>query len=340
MKLLQTHHLSDGKGFNQGQPAYLIEIENGSDFDALLANIVRTGYYDSDYFTSHSGYEPGRLVTHFFFVAEMVLQLRPRQLLEVGCGRGDVLSLLQRRGVSIQGIDFSQAARAQAWPNVRDDIELGDFTDICACYAATDRRFDVLCGFDIWEHLHPGRLNASIRAVVNASTEDALFFFVVPAFGKDRIFGEAFPLEFEENRSEFQMRVPFRHLKAERTDPPIPSSGHLIWAHTDWWERQFQSHGLARQPALEQRLHIFDRFLPHSVRSFYIFARTTKAAARRAAALEAEKLGPIELAAIFARFLAAAYVKRELKSGIVIELLRNRIPPPVRSQLKRLLRRA
>ncbi len=334
MKLLQTHHLSDGKGLNQGQAASLIEIESPADFDTLLENIVRTGYYDRDYFASHSGYEPGRLITHFLFVAEMAMRLRPRRLLEVGCGRGDVLSLLRRRGISVSGIDFSAAAKSQAWPNIRDAIELGDLTDVCARYAAGDRRFDVVCGFDIWEHLHPERLSPSIRAVVDASTDDALYFFVVPAFGEDPGFGESFPLEFEENRTEFQARVPFRRLKAEQIDPPIPASGHLIWAHTDWWEQQFQSHGLQRRPELERRLHFFDRFLPYSVRSFYIFARMTEAATRRARALEEEKVHPFDLVRMFARH------PREIGSHVAIDFLRKRLPAPMRSRLKRLLRRS
>lgn len=334
MKLIQTHHLSDGKGLNQGQAASLIEIEGPADFDALFENIVRTGYYDRDYFASHSGYEPGRLVTHFLFVAEMALRLRPRRLLEVGCGRGDVLSLLRRRGVAVSGIDFSAAARSQAWLDIRDAIELGDFTEVCARYAASDRRFDVVCGFDIWEHLHPERLKPSIRAVVDASTDDALYFFVVPAFGEDAVFGESFPLEFAENRKELQARLPFRHLKAERTDPPIPASGHLIWAHTDWWERQFQSQGLQRRPALERQLHFFDRFLPYSVRSFYIFARATESAARRASALEEQRVHPLELIRMFARH------PREISSHLAMDFLRKRLSAPVRSRLKRLLRRS
>src|SRR5262249_2257924 len=49
-------------------------------------------------------------------------------------------------------------------------------------------------------------------------------------------------------------------------------------------------------------------------------ARTaTKAVDRPASALEAEKPVPLELATIFGRLLAAAYVKGESKSGIVTE---------------------
>ena len=247
--------------------------------------MAETKYYDRDYFHGTSGYKTGRHVAHFWLVAELLALLRPTRALDVGCGRGDLLSLLARHGVDGQGIDFSEDALRMAWPDVADRIALGDLLQVCAGWTQT-RSFDLLLGLDIWEHLHPSQLAASIRAVAELGTRDALAFFVVPAFGADRSFGEQFPLEFEENRAAFEAREPFRFLTAEHTAPPIPVSGHLIWAHAAWWEAQFEAQGWRRVTDFDPILHgVFDPLLPHSVRSFFVFRRDTDEAQARVRAI-------------------------------------------------------
>ncbi|MFE8601470.1 class I SAM-dependent methyltransferase [Archangium violaceum] len=278
MKLVKSHYLADGKLYNHGQETTLIQVEAPDDYETLLHNIFSTGYYDRTYFESHSGLRDDRKVPHFWAMAQMLRTLRPRAVLDVGCGRGDVLSLLEPHGVRVTGIDFSEDVRSAAWPNVREHYLAGDFAERCQELAREGRRFDTLCAFDIWEHLLPRRLHEYISALVSVASEDALFVFVVPAFGTDRVFGEQFPLEVEENRARFDAREPFAFLCAERLEPPIPASGHLIWAHTQWWERQFAQHGLERLTDVERRLHaVFDLLFPHSVRSFYVFCRDPRA---------------------------------------------------------------
>jgi SAM-dependent methyltransferase len=334
MRLHETKFLNDGRGFNHGQSATLIEVDGPADYDALLSNIVSTGYYDSAYFETHSGYKPGKRVAHFVFVAELALALRPRRALEVGCGRGDVLSLLIQRGVEVTGVDFSQAAAAQAWPELVGHLRLGELSEVCRALRDEGQRFDLVLGFDIWEHLHPARLEAAIASAVGCASDDALFFFVVPAFGDDAVFGESFPLEFEQNRAAFEAREPFRFLLAERTSPPIPASGHLVWAHTQWWERTFAAQGLVRLPELERPFHrAFDRALPHSVRSFYLFRRATAAATARAAALERTGFAALRMAVAHARFFKAWYVNRVLAGSWCTRRFKESLPPGLRQKL-------
>jgi SAM-dependent methyltransferase len=334
MRLHETRFLDNGCGFNHGQGATLIEVEVPADYDALLSNIVSIGYYDGAYFATHSGYKPGKRVAHFVYVAELAFALRPSRVLEVGCGRGDVLSLLVQRGVEVTGVDFSQAAAAQAWPELVGRFRLGELSEVCRSLRDEGERFDLVLGFDIWEHLHPARLEAAIASAVGCASDDALFFFVVPAFGVDAVFGESFPLEFEQNRAAFEACEPFRFLLAERTNPPIPASGHLVWAHTQWWERTFAAQGLVRLPELERPFHqAFDRALPHSVRSFYLFRRATTAAAARVAALERSGFGALRTTVAHARFLKARYVDRMLAGPWWVRRLKESFPPGLRQQL-------
>jgi hypothetical protein len=162
-------------------------------------------------------------------------------------------------------------------------LEAGDLLALSRRYAAQNRLFDLVCGFDIWEHLHPARLDAAIAATVELASPEALFFYIVPAFGPDRVFGEVFPLEFEENRASFESGQPFPFLVAESLDPPIPQSGHLIWAPSPWWEERFAAHGLLRCPALERNLHRhLDPHLNRAARAFFILRRDTPQAKARA----------------------------------------------------------
>lgn len=325
MKLLESRYLADGKLYNHGQETTLIQVEAPEDYDALLHNILSTGYYDRAYFESHSGLREERKVPHFWALAELLRGLRPRSVLDVGCGRGDVLSLLEPHGIEVTGIDFSEDIRSAVWPNVREHYLAGDFAERCRELAQQCRRFDTLCAFDIWEHLLPRRLHDYISALVSVASDDALFVFVIPAFGPDRVFGEQFPLEVEENRARFEAREPFEFLIAERGEPPIPASGHLLWAHTEWWERQFLQHGLERLPEVERRLHpVFDPFFPHSVRSFYVFCKDRRAVERRTRLLLP---GPARLhrARMLARLLEDLHQRRITFSGEGRELLRKTV---------------
>jgi SAM-dependent methyltransferase len=284
MELIQTRFLNDGQLFNRGQPATLIRIQGSGDYDLLLSNIVRSKYYDAEFFRRHSGcYDKRRprplpsfllAATHVGVIAQMVAALGPRRVLEVGSGRGEVLTVLSRLGVEAKGIDFSPVAGDDLPPHLREHLLHGDIRERCEQLLARGERFDTLCGFDIWEHLHPCQLASYLEALLRVATEDAAFFFVIPAFGEDRIFGSQFPLEFEENRAAFESERPFDHLLLERSDPVIPAAGHLICAPAQWWERTFVAHGLHRLEALERQLHrAFDHALPHSLRSFFVLSR-------------------------------------------------------------------
>jgi SAM-dependent methyltransferase len=291
MRLVHSAYLRSEQ-HPQHRPAALIEMEEPADYDRLYRYIVESGYYGSEYFEREVGYRRRRLVAHFFWVAEIARHLAPRRVVEVGCGRGDVLFLLQRAGVDVTGVDVSPAVIDQAWPPLRDHLVCGDFLAALTALAADPAvaPFDVVCGFDIWEHLPPSQLDAYLDAAVAVSSDDALFYFVVPAFGADPVFGEQFPLEFEENRADFEARRPFHHLLSDADKGGVPALGHLIWAHTEWWQEAFARHGLVRVPDVEAQIHHFvDPLVPHSVRSFYLLRRDTAAAAARAASLVAER---------------------------------------------------
>ena len=239
MKTIRSHYLDDGRAFNQGQAASLIEIEGDEDFDQLLQYIVDSDFYGRAYLPRQSGQGDERLVAHFWWVAEMVALLAPRLVLEIGCGRGDVLRLLREaHGADVVGVDFGSDVSNMLWPALRGSFHAGDVLEVLRDWPG--RPYDLACGFDIWEHLLPRTLDSTIAELIAHATDDALFVFVIPAFGDDVVFHEQFPLEFEENREAFDRREPFRFLVTDAVDEKVPAAGHLIWAHTDWWVAAFR----------------------------------------------------------------------------------------------------
>jgi hypothetical protein len=299
MKLHQSHYLDDGLGFNHGQDVTVIEIERDDDYVEILDHIIDTDFYGRHYLARRSGQVDDRLTAHFWWVAEMAAALKPRRIVEFGCGRGDVLRILQQqRRVDVLGIDFGTAADTMLWPTLAEGFRSGSVLDVLRDW--NEAPYDVACGFDIWEHLLPQTLDETVERMIEHSTDDALFLFVIPAFGRDDVFGEQFPLELEENRGAFDERAPFRFLVTDHTDEKVPAAGHLTWAHTDWWQNLFTSHGLVRVGDIERRMHaVADVHVPDSVKTFYVFRRDTAAAEARATKIVNRRSLPAPVESLF-----------------------------------------
>lgn len=299
MKTHRSRYLDNGQGFNHGQDATVIEIECEQDLDDLFQYIVDSDFYGQAYLPRQSGQVDDRMASHFWWVAEMVAALSPRRALDLGCGRGDVLRMLQEEHrTTVTGVDFGSALLSMLWPSLRNSFHTGEILEVLRDWQ--DPAYDVACGFDIWEHLLPRTIDDTVAQLVAHSTDDALFLFVIPAFGEDDVFGEQFPLELEENRHAFDQREPFRFLLADGSDEKVPAAGHLTWAHTDWWVHQFHKHGLVREVQLERAIHgVVDPHIPHSIKSFYVFRRPTMEAQLRVRALRTTRLPALaELGAI------------------------------------------
>jgi SAM-dependent methyltransferase len=283
MRLVPSIYLNDGKRFNDGRPVTLLYIENPDDFDAILNNIARTNYYDKEYFEREIGHSKHQIKVDNLYLSAITEFLGPRHVLDLGCGHGEVLLLLNLRGVKDSfGIDLSHTVLEPLWSPLKGKVECGDLLEVCKKYTQEKRFFDTFLAFDIWEHLHPLKLQEYIRSMLNIATPNALFFFIIPAIGTDRVFGEVFPLEFEENRSDLEAGRPFKYMVAGIHAPPIPASGHLTWAPSIWWEEQFKLAGLQRVEALEANIHKhFDCHLFHAQKSFFIFSLNTNQSQKR-----------------------------------------------------------
>jgi 2-polyprenyl-3-methyl-5-hydroxy-6-metoxy-1,4-benzoquinol methylase len=139
--------------------------------------------YDTLYFTSNcEGYtadgQPGRrLLT---LLGHMSMGTGGRQVLDMGCGRGEVAKYLGERGYSVLSMDYSYAAldrfkqvNDDKYPFVRHDLSQGSpwLRDGC---------FDYVIMADVIEHLYSEQLTVVAADAVRVCKPDALILIDTP----------------------------------------------------------------------------------------------------------------------------------------------------------------
>jgi SAM-dependent methyltransferase len=233
-------------------------------FDRLEAAILSSDYYDKPGIWGFGLNRDKRLM------AEIVGALEPISVLEIGCSNGTVLQSLHERGIDVAGLDISPSAVARADPSIRERIHVGDLLT-----ATLPQTYDVVFGLDIFEHLNPNKLGAYLNRVRALTNPGGFVFTNLPAYGDDPVFGTVFAMDLEEWDRDAQGGRPFSLLPVD--EEGYPFHGHLVWADSAWWVRQFQSTGLRREPVIERALHQrYDEYMRQNSparRSFYVFSR-------------------------------------------------------------------
>jgi SAM-dependent methyltransferase len=248
-----------------------------ADFDWLETMIHRHGYYE------HEGVWSLELSPDKRAMAEIMAAFRPRRALELGCATGPVLHYLRGLGVDAEGVEVSRMAVERAFPDVRDRIHHGDLLAL-----GLDGEFDLVFGLDVFEHLNPNRLTAYLTRLAGLLRAGGYLYAALPAFGDDPVFGLAFPLYLRDWYQDVFLGQNFRLLHADGRGYPL--NGHLVWADSRWWVRQFERAGLRRVEAIERAVHerydrFFDGYAP-ARKAFYVFAGGAAAGAREEAVID------------------------------------------------------
>ncbi len=126
--------------------------------------------YDEDYFLSVcEGYEEylaseGRELSRRLREAFAVAGIEPgMRVLDVGCGRGEVLRHCARAGAAAYGIDYARAAVLLSRQAVAAGEAAGVYQADARRLPFPDATFDRVLLFDIVEHLYPWELDQAIR---------------------------------------------------------------------------------------------------------------------------------------------------------------------------------
>jgi hypothetical protein len=254
-----------------GSSMLLFRIEDRTDFDWLENAIIRNGYYE----------EPGVWVLDVDFdkrlVAEMLSAFAPQAALELGCASGAVLQCLDEIGVAGEGVEISSMAIAKATDRVRPRIHQGDLLAL-----DLPRRYDLLFGLDIFEHLNPNKLDRYLDRIAAVTTDDAYLFCNIPAFGEDKVFGTVFPFYVDGWREDAAAGRALGSIHVD--DLGYPIHGHLAWGDASWWTRQFERAGFMRDEEIERAFHRkYDGYMEKrspARRAYFVFGKKNSAHGR------------------------------------------------------------
>jgi len=98
------------------------------------------------------------------------------KILEIGCGDGHFLRFLKDKGWQVFGVEPSTFAAKYAG----DVLGLNIFTGSIDDFAYTDKSFDVICMFEVLEHLHDPY--SSLVKLKSLLKDDGILVITVPNF--------------------------------------------------------------------------------------------------------------------------------------------------------------
>jgi SAM-dependent methyltransferase len=251
----------------RGQEAWIFRADGPGDFDWLERKIVEDKYYEKPGVWSFLISEDKQLL------AEIVALFKPRAVLDFGCANGPVMKCLLDRGIASEGVDISRLALSKAFPEVREHIHLGDLLEL-----DLGKRFDLILGLDIFEHLNPNKLNLHISKIASLLENGGFVFANIPALGRDEVFGMIFEVYLKEWEADLQAGRLFSAVHTDASGHPV--NGHIIGAGSDWWVGQFEKHGLRREIEIEKALHgKYDEAI-HKInvarKAFFVFSKGLK----------------------------------------------------------------
>jgi ubiquinone/menaquinone biosynthesis C-methylase UbiE len=129
-----------------------------------------------DVFIESEGQHLSRRLHDAFAVAEVQPGMR---LLDVGCGRGEILRHCMALGVEAYGIDYAEAATAMTQEVIAAHQEPGVKAGVCRSDAKKlpfpSGYFDRVLMFDVVEHLYPWELHEAMLEVRRVLKDNGRF---------------------------------------------------------------------------------------------------------------------------------------------------------------------
>ena len=107
----------------------------------LKKPIQLSGEYDRNYYKEKATLEQ----KHFIMTLQYIEHLKPKSVLDVGCGTGLFMYCFNYFGITAHGLEIKEDARTFAHESIRDSIYLDK--------NRLDDSYDVIFSFDVLEHL-------------------------------------------------------------------------------------------------------------------------------------------------------------------------------------------
>jgi SAM-dependent methyltransferase len=134
------------------------------------ADLYPPAYYAAHYAWRHE-YEA---IAHWIWN-----NLRPRRVVDFGCGNAFILQTLRRLSpwIEVTGVDGSEAALAVAEPEIRPFLRLGDLTRRLELGIGLA---DLVISTEVAEHLPPGAAETFVGTICRHSGDTVLFTAAPP----------------------------------------------------------------------------------------------------------------------------------------------------------------
>lgn len=137
----------------------------------------RTACEGFDEFNTSEGEQLSRRLASAFSLARVAAGMK---VLDVGCGRGEILRHAAGLGADAYGIDYAPVAVSMSQKVIEGtETIVPGRTGVALADAKTlpfpSRYFDRVLMFDVVEHLHPWELSASLSEIRRVLKDDGLF---------------------------------------------------------------------------------------------------------------------------------------------------------------------
>jgi SAM-dependent methyltransferase len=187
--------------------------------------------------------------------------LKPKKVVDIGCGIGKLVGELQKKNIDAYGIEFSDAF-INASP-VKKYIFKDNILDLDHV-ASGD--YDLVICMEVLEHLPPTFLNKAINNVKKICKNKILI--TVPAFGPNKFGYSGLPLNETCWLEDARKNISFRNLVVDENN--IPDLGHISLATYEWWTQKFLKNGLIRDIKCENEGYINHNFLKYHWNTFIL----------------------------------------------------------------------